>query len=54
MKPFYAALLDVYKEIEKDMEKEGYQYRHHYAKEAVKHFVFLSNIILYGHIYCEA
>ncbi|KAL6315903.1 hypothetical protein AAG906_013248 [Vitis piasezkii] len=33
MKLCYAALLDVYNEIEEEMEKEGNQYRVHYAKE---------------------
>ncbi|KAL6315892.1 hypothetical protein AAG906_013236 [Vitis piasezkii] len=33
MKLCYLALLDVYKEIEEEMEKEGNQYRVHYAKE---------------------
>ena len=37
MKLCYAALLDVYKEIEEEMEKEGNQYRVHYAKEVVGH-----------------
>ncbi|KAL6316177.1 hypothetical protein AAG906_016007 [Vitis piasezkii] len=33
MKLCYLELLDVYKEIEEEMEKEGNQYRVHYAKE---------------------
>ena len=37
MKLFYVALLDVYNEIEEEMEKQGYQYRLHYAIEAVGH-----------------
>ncbi|KAL6316120.1 hypothetical protein AAG906_015950 [Vitis piasezkii] len=37
MKHFYVALLDVYKEIEEEMEKEGNQYRVQYAIEAVGH-----------------
>ncbi|KAL6316125.1 hypothetical protein AAG906_015955 [Vitis piasezkii] len=37
MKPSYVALFDVYKEIEEEMEKEGNQYRVHYAKEVVGH-----------------
>ncbi|WKA11651.1 hypothetical protein VitviT2T_029130 [Vitis vinifera] len=36
MKHFYVALLDVYKEIEEEMEKEGNQYRVQYAIEAMK------------------
>ncbi|KAL6316967.1 hypothetical protein AAG906_024505 [Vitis piasezkii] len=36
MKHFYVALLDVYKEIEEEMEKEGNQYRVRYAIEAMK------------------
>ncbi|XP_059590945.1 valencene synthase [Vitis vinifera] len=39
MKLCYAALLDVYKEIEEEMEKEGNQYRVHYAKEVMKNQV---------------
>ncbi|KAL6316127.1 hypothetical protein AAG906_015957 [Vitis piasezkii] len=39
MKLCYAALLDVYKEIEEEMEKEGHQYRVHYAKEVMKNQV---------------
>ncbi|KAJ9676261.1 hypothetical protein PVL29_024996 [Vitis rotundifolia] len=39
MKLFYVALLDVYKEIEEEMEKERYQYRAHYAIEAMKNQV---------------
>ncbi|KAL6318348.1 hypothetical protein AAG906_039440 [Vitis piasezkii] len=39
MKLFYVALLDVYKEIEEEMEKERYQYRVHYAIEAMKNQV---------------
>lgn len=35
LKPFYEALLSVYEEMEKEMEKEGKHYRIHYAKEAV-------------------
>ena len=37
MKLFYVALLDVYNEIEEEMEKQGYHYRLHYAIEAVRH-----------------
>ena len=37
MKLCYVTLLDVYKEIEDDMEKQGKQYRVHYAKEEVGH-----------------
>ncbi|KAL6311205.1 hypothetical protein AAG906_000393 [Vitis piasezkii] len=33
----YVALFDEYKEIEEEMEKEGNQYRVHYAKEVVGH-----------------
>ncbi|RVW19962.1 Valencene synthase [Vitis vinifera] len=36
MKHFYVALLDVYKQIEEEMEKEGNQYRVQYAIEAMK------------------
>ncbi|RVW82866.1 Valencene synthase [Vitis vinifera] len=39
MKLFFVALLDVYKEIEEEMEKERYQYRVHYAIEAMKNQV---------------
>ncbi|KAL6316163.1 hypothetical protein AAG906_015993 [Vitis piasezkii] len=39
MKLCYVALLDVYKEIEEEMEKEGNQYRVHYAKEVMKNQV---------------
>ncbi|KAJ9676221.1 hypothetical protein PVL29_024961 [Vitis rotundifolia] len=39
MKLSYMALLDVYKEIEEEMEKEGNQYRVHYAKEVMKNQV---------------
>ncbi|KAL6315912.1 hypothetical protein AAG906_013260 [Vitis piasezkii] len=39
MKLCYGALLDVYKEIEEEMEKEGNQYRAHYAKEVMKNQV---------------
>ncbi|KAJ9676225.1 hypothetical protein PVL29_024963 [Vitis rotundifolia] len=39
MKLSYMALLDVYKEIEEEMEKEGNQYRVHYAKEVTKNQV---------------
>ncbi|KAJ9676232.1 hypothetical protein PVL29_024968 [Vitis rotundifolia] len=39
MKHFYVALLDVYKEIEEEMEKEGNQYRVQYAIEAMKNQV---------------
>ncbi|KAL6311211.1 hypothetical protein AAG906_000480 [Vitis piasezkii] len=39
MKLFYVALLDVYKEIEEEMEKERFQYRVHYAIEAMKNQV---------------
>ncbi|KAJ9676254.1 hypothetical protein PVL29_024989 [Vitis rotundifolia] len=39
MKHCYVALLDVYKEIEEEMEKERYQYRVHYAIEAMKNQV---------------
>ncbi|XP_034675081.1 valencene synthase-like [Vitis riparia] len=39
MKLCYAVLLDVYKEIEEEMEKEGNQYRAHYAKEVMKNQV---------------
>ncbi|KAL6318343.1 hypothetical protein AAG906_039435 [Vitis piasezkii] len=39
MKLFYVALLDVYKEIEEEMKKERYQYRVHYAIEAMKNQV---------------
>ena len=46
MKFWYVALLDVYKEIEEDMEKEGYQYRLHYAKEAVRHFALTTNVVV--------
>ena len=42
MKYYYVALLDVYKEIEKEMEKAGYQYRVHYAIEVVGHLNFNS------------
>ena len=35
MKLFYVVLLDVYNEIEEEMEKQGYHYRLHYAIEAV-------------------
>ena len=35
MKLSYVAILDVYKEIEEEMEKDGYQYRLPYAIEAV-------------------
>ncbi|RVW31531.1 Valencene synthase [Vitis vinifera] len=37
MKHCYVALLDVYKEIEEEMEKKGNQYRVQYAIEAVGH-----------------
>ena len=37
MKHCYVALLDVYKEIEEEMEKEGNQYRVQNAIEAVGH-----------------
>ena len=37
MKLCYVALLDVYKDIEQEMEKKGYQYRLPYALEAVGH-----------------
>ena len=37
MKLFYVALLDVYNEIEEEMEKQGYHYRLHHAIEAVRH-----------------
>ena len=37
MKLSYAAILDVYKEIKEEMEKDGYQYRLPYAIEAVGH-----------------
>ena len=36
MKLFYVVLLDVYKEIEEEMVKDGYQYWVHYAIEAVR------------------
>nr|QBL52480.1 beta-caryophyllene synthase [Vitis vinifera] len=39
MKLFYVALLDVYKEIEEEMEKERHQYRVHYAIDAMKNQV---------------
>ncbi|KAL6316983.1 hypothetical protein AAG906_024522 [Vitis piasezkii] len=39
MKLCYVALLDVYKEIEEEVEKEGNQYRVHYAKEVMKNQV---------------
>ena len=52
----YAPLLDVYKEIEEEMEKEGNQFRVHYAKEVVGHLLlwiptFFIDDILYGLIY---
>nr|BAJ46125.1 sesquiterpene synthase [Toona sinensis] len=36
MQIFYEALLDLYNEIEKEIAKEGWSYRVHYAKEAMK------------------
>lgn len=36
MKVIYQALLDVYKEIEEEMDKEGKAYSFHHAKEAMK------------------
>ncbi|RVW82924.1 Valencene synthase [Vitis vinifera] len=39
MKHCYVALLDVYKEIEEEMEKKGNQYRVQYAIEAMKNLV---------------
>ncbi|KAL6311208.1 hypothetical protein AAG906_000449 [Vitis piasezkii] len=39
MKLFYVALLDVYNEIEEEMEKERHQYRVHYAIDAMKNQV---------------
>ncbi|KAL6321843.1 hypothetical protein AAG906_035542 [Vitis piasezkii] len=39
MKLCYVALLDVYREMEEEMEKEGNQYRVHYAKEEMKNQV---------------
>ena len=38
MKVIYQALLDVYKEIEEEMDKEGKAYSFHHAKEAVRDF----------------
>ena len=37
MKLCYVTLLNVFKEIEEEMEKEGKHYRVHYAKEEVGH-----------------
>ena len=46
MKLCYVALLDVYNEIEEEMEKDGYQYRLHYAIEAVGYFAFTLSCIV--------
>ncbi|KAL6311315.1 hypothetical protein AAG906_025533 [Vitis piasezkii] len=48
MKHCYVALLDVYKEIEEEMEKKGNQYRVQYAIEAVGHSaltLFYENLV---------
>ena len=47
MKLYYVALLDLYKEIEEEMEKEGYQYRVHYAIEVVRRTPFTLIIFIY-------
>ena len=46
MKLCYVALLDVYKEIEEEMEKDGYRYRLYYAIEVVGYFAFTLSCII--------